>query len=420
MRYRAGEQCATLIFVSQPQVGERLRRQRRHIVSEVVDAVWDHLPGYSADRLERADLERFVEPHVDLVITLLSAGRAPTVEEAAYARELGQSRALQGVPVESVVHSFRLAEHAVLRLLLRNAEDLPRTVLTEAIEGLIRAFDALIADSTAAYRVAQEEVAKHYEQLERGLVADLATGGEARIAQAESQARLLGSKPDTAHIAIALSPGEREAGGRRQMLSALAPGISGRILHGVVGGWGMLLLPVGALAAIDVVQMVRRAMRASPWAQDSACGVGTIAPRLGSVRSSCQQAVVAAEVGMAQSSGSSSAVVSFDDVLVEAALLADHRVAERLVTAVLGGLADQPTLLETLRTYLASDLSQTRTATELVVHPNTVAYRLDRISQITGHDVRRVSQAMTLMVAVRAYDLLAAQTSRTSDAAAHR
>ncbi len=390
--------------MSQPQVAELLNRQRGRIVAEVVDAVWNHLPGYSTDRLERSDLERFVEPHVALVISLLSTGRSPTDEEVVRARELGESRALQGVPVESVVHSFRLAEHALLRCLLRAGEELPRSELNTAVEALIRAFDALVAVSTAAYRVAQEEVAVHYEQLERGLVADLATGGENRVAQAESQARLLGSNPDSPHIALALSPGDREAGAPRQMLAALALGASGRMLHGVVGGWGLLLLPVGRLETADVVKMVKRAARASPWAEDGVCGVGTIAGRLGVVRASCQHALVAAEVLIAQ--GHRSGVVAFDDVLLEAALLADHRIAERLVATVLRDLTAQPTLLDTLRTYLLNDHSQTRTAARMIVHPNTVAYRLDRIAEITGQDVRRTSEAMNLVIALRAYDLL--------------
>jgi DNA-binding PucR family transcriptional regulator len=239
-------------------------------------------------------------------------------------------------------------------------------------------------------------------------VADLATGAEDRVAQSESQARLLGSNPESPHIAVALPPQEGEAETRRHMLTALARGTSGRILHGVVGGWGLLLIPIEGQKAEDVVQKVRRAAKFRARSQAGVLGVGTVAPRLGAVRSSCQQALVAAEVGIAQEDPTT--VVYFDDVLLEAALLADHRVAERLATVVLRSLPDQPTLLATLRTYLLNDLSQTRTAAELVVHPNTVAYRLDRIRQITGHDVRQLAHAMTLMVAVRAFDLLGGRT----------
>ena len=193
-------------IVSLPQIAHTLGRHRQRMVSEVVSAVWEQLPGYSTDRLDRADLEQFVAWHVDLIITLMAAGRTPTEEEVARARDLGYSRALQGVPVESVMQSFRLAEQAVLRTLLHSATGSDPAALGRAVEALVCSFNALIAGSTASYRAAQAQVAVHYEQLERDMVADLATGGE--VAAVDSRARLLGSDPDAPHIAVVLRSGE--------------------------------------------------------------------------------------------------------------------------------------------------------------------------------------------------------------------
>lgn len=378
------------------------------MVSEVVTAVWDQLPGYSTDRLDRGDLEQFVAWHVELVITLMAAGRAPTEEEAARARDLGYSRALQGVPVESVMQSFRLTEQAVLRTLLHAGECSDAAELGRAIEVLVRSFNALIAASTASYRAAQEQVAVHYEQLERDLVADLATGSE--VAGVDSRARLLGSDPDLAHVAVVLQSGGSTDLARRQLLAALAPGATGRILHGAVGGFVLLLLPVAAAQIGSVEAMVQRAALASPATRSVVCGVGTVAARLAAVGESCRQALIAAEV--TETLGRSSGVVAYDDVLLEVALLSDHRVAQRMARTWLGPLTGQPHLLATLRTYLDSDLSQIRTAAALVVHPNTVAYRLGRISELTGRDARRVGPAFELLVALRALDLLGAAVAR--------
>ncbi|MQY17517.1 PucR family transcriptional regulator [Nocardia macrotermitis] len=49
-------------------------------------------------------------------------------------------------------------------------------------------------------------------------------------------------------------------------------------------------------------------------------------------------------------------------------------------------LDDHPDLLETLRIYIAANLSRVRTARLLNVHPNTVDYRLRRITTLTGFD----------------------------------
>jgi sugar diacid utilization regulator len=402
--------------VSQAQITHALGRHRESMVSEVVTGVWEHLPGYSTDRLDRGELEQFVAWHVELVIALMGAGRAPTEDEVARAHDLGYSRALQGVPVESVLQSFRLAEQVILRTLLRTGICSDPKELSRAVDALFCSINALIAASAASYRATQEQVAVHYRQLERDLVADLATGHE--VAGVDSRARLLGSDPDAAHVAIVLqSSGSTESTdrARRQLLAALAPGAAGRILHGAIGGVSLLLLPVASTETGSVDATVRRAAQVSAAFRSVRCGMGTVAGRLAAVGESCRQALMAAKVTetLGRSGyGMTGGVVAYDDVLLEVALLSDHAVAERMAQRWLGPLREQPHLLATLRTYLDNDLSQIRTAAALVVHPNTVAYRLDRISELTGRDVRRMGSAFELFVALRAVDLLRAGAAR--------
>jgi sugar diacid utilization regulator len=58
-------------------------------------------------------------------------------------------------------------------------------------------------------------------------------------------------------------------------------------------------------------------------------------------------------------------------------------------------------LMETLRTYLDSDLDVTATAEALYVHPNTVRYRLRRIGELTGFDPQRFSGLVELHTVAR-------------------
>jgi DNA-binding PucR family transcriptional regulator len=58
-------------------------------------------------------------------------------------------------------------------------------------------------------------------------------------------------------------------------------------------------------------------------------------------------------------------------------------------------------LLETLRAYLDSDLDVGRTAEALWVHPNTVRYRLRRISDLTGLDTQSFSGMVELLTIAR-------------------
>jgi DNA-binding PucR family transcriptional regulator len=57
--------------------------------------------------------------------------------------------------------------------------------------------------------------------------------------------------------------------------------------------------------------------------------------------------------------------------------------------------------METLRTYLDSDLDVGRTAEALYVHPNTVRYRMRRISELTELDTQRFSGLADLLTIAR-------------------
>ena len=55
-------------------------------------------------------------------------------------------------------------------------------------------------------------------------------------------------------------------------------------------------------------------------------------------------------------------------------------------------------LTATLRAYADCDMNVARTAVQLVVHPNTVHYRLRRIEEATGRDPRRFGDLVDLLV----------------------
>jgi len=62
-------------------------------------------------------------------------------------------------------------------------------------------------------------------------------------------------------------------------------------------------------------------------------------------------------------------------------------------------------LLATYRVYLAHDSSPKETARALGVHPHTVLYRLDRLQALTGLDLKRFEERLTLELAARILEL---------------
>jgi sugar diacid utilization regulator len=58
-------------------------------------------------------------------------------------------------------------------------------------------------------------------------------------------------------------------------------------------------------------------------------------------------------------------------------------------------------LTATLREYVSSDLNAKRAADKLHIHANTAHYRLARIAERTGCDLRRVDDLVEILIAAR-------------------
>ncbi|MBX3194327.1 MAG: helix-turn-helix domain-containing protein [Microbacteriaceae bacterium] len=90
-----------------------------------------------------------------------------------------------------------------------------------------------------------------------------------------------------------------------------------------------------------------------------------------------------------------------DDLLPERALAGDSLARSTLVNRIFKPLQNHSTeLLATLWCYLDNGRSLEATARELFVHPNTVRYRLKRISGVIGWDATGAREALILQSAL--------------------
>jgi DNA-binding PucR family transcriptional regulator len=93
--------------------------------------------------------------------------------------------------------------------------------------------------------------------------------------------------------------------------------------------------------------------------------------------------------------------VAADDLLPERALAGDPLARATLVERIYAPLNDfSPDLLITLSSYLDNGRSLEATARELFVHPNTVRYRLKRVSEVIGWDATGPREALILQAAL--------------------
>jgi DNA-binding PucR family transcriptional regulator len=126
--------------------------------------------------------------------------------------------------------------------------------------------------------------------------------------------------------------------------------------------------------------------------------IGPSAPMLTAAHHSASEAIS----GMNAVAGWSGAPrpVLARELLPERALMGDASAIVALHTDVMGPLADAgPTLIETLDAYLDCGGAIEACARKLFVHPNTVRYRLKRITDFTGRDPTQPRDAYVLRVA---------------------
>jgi len=90
-----------------------------------------------------------------------------------------------------------------------------------------------------------------------------------------------------------------------------------------------------------------------------------------------------------------------DDLLPERAFAGDPLARSTLINRIYRPLQDHSTeLLTTLWCYLDNGRSLEATARELFVHPNTVRYRLKRVSEVIGYDATGAREALILQAAL--------------------
>ncbi|HYN89048.1 MAG TPA: helix-turn-helix domain-containing protein [Ardenticatenaceae bacterium] len=80
--------------------------------------------------------------------------------------------------------------------------------------------------------------------------------------------------------------------------------------------------------------------------------------------------------------------------------LSDERTKIELARYLLSPLDQEPELLETLSVFFTEDCRPSSTSNRLSIHRNTLGYRLDKITALTGLDPRRYDDAVQIRLAL--------------------
>lgn len=128
-------------------------------------------------------------------------------------------------------------------------------------------------------------------------------------------------------------------------------------------------------------------------------GIGRYHPGILGMPRSYQDARVALRLGR-QFSGQNR-VYCLDDLGIAAfACVADERTKVDLALHLLSPLDNEPDLINTLKVFFAENCALSSTAKQLCIHRNTLTYRLEKITSLTGLDPRRFDEAVQIRLAL--------------------
>ncbi|MFI9611853.1 helix-turn-helix domain-containing protein [Streptomyces sp. NPDC052023] len=308
---------------------------------------------------------------------------------------IGATRAEQGLPLDALLHAFRLGGSLVWQGLVeetsRTAPEDVRLLVHVAsdIWNFVDEHCTLVAD---AYRQTERQLTWRRENRVRLLTAALLDGA-ARIADLPEAARALELPEQGRYVVVAVAGGTAE--GCADARSAAAPeGVRVHWHTDVEVDYGIVLL---AEDDFPGPPEPRPGVR---------IGVGGTVEGLAAVGDARRQADTALRICPEEGG-----TIRLAAHLPAALVISGPELGTALAEQVLGPLsrlepADRDVLLDTLTAWLDCDGSAQRAGRRLYCHRNTVLNRIRRFEQLTGRSLSRPRDLVEISLALTARRLL--------------
>ncbi len=370
--------------------------RREVILDAMMQRMVAEIPLYAAlDAPTLESVRAITAAYVDGCLQAAREGRGPTAGELRRMADSARQRARQGWPLNALLQGYRVAVGAWWDVVREEAGQHPQdlTALVELAAGLLQFSDAAQSTVVQSWTDEAEHLAADEDRRHHRLMQALMSRSRGDV---QALAELAGVELAPEYVVVlAADPGNPRAHPRTaKELRALeqVPHVLAAPRQQDV----LVLWPRGPQVRAAVEQALPRLTRgerlavalADPAQHDGYAG-----------------AVEEAAHVLAISGRQRCGVQTLDDVPLQALV----RQAGGRTTRVVGGLLDplreedelrSTDLVLTLQAYLDADGSTRQAATRLHVHPNTVTYRLDRVRALTGHDPRRLRDALLLVAAL--------------------
>jgi sugar diacid utilization regulator len=391
-------------------IADALESRREQLISAGLEGIQARMAAYrQADPALLEDVRRHIGAHHDLLCAVLRRRRPAAPREFAFVGRHAALRARRGISLADFLEAFRSYHNVVWDAVLDASRDSREAAgaALGAARTVIRHIDLATREASAAYLEAQQLLLADGDRVRRDLLEDLLANRVPGTAAGLAAARQAGLTGDARCVLVAAVPtiAPDEEGVLRRAANILAAAIRGRSSPLAVTRHGEIVL-VKALAPSEqpsLVEPLEKACRqVASHGLTLAVGVSSVQDDVATLGDAYREASLMLS-RVAQAGG----VLSLPDFSAfEYLTLREDAVARRLIAPQIerfvvedreqGGI-----LTRTLLAYAAADLNAKAAAQELLIHVNTAHYRLSRIAERTGCDLRRLSDVIDLLIAVR-------------------
>jgi PucR C-terminal helix-turn-helix domain/GGDEF-like domain len=391
-------------------IADALAARRDELVSATVDVFVARISAYrDADAALLKDARAHTEVHHDLLCDVLRRDSPVQERELDFVERHAARRARGGIALADFLAAFRSYHGVVWDAVLDTSRE-SRKAADQALAAartVIGYVDLAATRASEAYLEAQQLLLANRDRVQRDLLEDLLDAGAPRTAAGLAAARAAGLEPETACVLVAAVPAEppEDEGALPRATSALAAAIRGRFAPLAVTRRGEIVLVRASAPGERVALRVPLLEACASQPVVLAVGVSTVQDGPASLGGAYREASQALR-RVAESGG----VLSLPDLSAfEYLTLRGDDVARRLIAPeierfVAEDRAHGGQLIETLLAYAEADLNAKAAAEKLLIHVNTAHYRLGRIAEKTGCDLRRLPDVIDLLIAIRLAD----------------
>jgi hypothetical protein len=310
--------------------------------------------------------------------------------------------------VADFIGAFQIGQRVMMDAAVALAGDEPsRRAVLSLLPRIARYFDVAIVHAADVYLEAEELLASTGERVRRDLLEDLLTGAPPSPGPRLDAARAAGLKEESSCLVIAARPTAalKDPHAERAAATALARATKLRLPPLTVVRHDEIVVvtplpPDGARALAGRLAETQKRLARSKL--PLAIGMSTVYAGLSSVGDAYREAVsVRDQLPAAGGVVALPAMTMFEYLTLRGDGTARRMVPPAVEQFVREDIESGGALLATLQTYAAADLNAKLAAERLHIHVNTAHYRLGRIAERTGSDLRRVSDVIELLIAAR-------------------